>query len=228
MLFACGEDDAGGTSTTTTTKSGGGRALSASPTDGIATFYDADGSGNCSFDKSPGDLDVTAMALDEYAESASCGACLLVKGPKGEVTVRVVDSCPGCQGHGVNLDLSAQAFAKIAEPKDGRVSVTYRLVSCATSGNIAYHFKDGSSKWWTAIQIRDHRVPVTKVEYRKDSSWVEMKRADYNYFIEESGVGDQPGGLVLRITASDGQVIEETLKDGVQADKTVAGTKQFN
>ncbi|MBX3203611.1 MAG: hypothetical protein KF764_01020 [Labilithrix sp.] len=168
------------------------------------------------------------MAMPEYAASASCGACLLVKGPKGEVTVRVTDSCPGCEGSGINLDLSAQAFAKIAEPKEGRVAVTYQLVSCATSGNIAYRFKDGSSKWWTAIQIRNHRVPIAKVEYRKDGAWIAMSRESYNYFVEASGVGDQPGGLELRVTGIDGQVLEDKLAGGVEADKTVSGTKQFN
>ncbi|OJY15631.1 MAG: hypothetical protein BGO98_23420 [Myxococcales bacterium 68-20] len=226
VLLACGGNDLGA-SDTTSAKSGGGRALSSSPRQGVATFYDADGSGNCSFDASPGDLDVTAMAMPEYDASASCGGCLLVKGPKGEVTVRVTDSCPGCEGSGINLDLSAQAFAKIADPKEGRIDVTYQAVACATAGNVAYHFKDGSSKYWTAIQIRNHRVPVAKVEYKKGDAWVAMKRADYNYFIEASGVGDQPNGLSLRVTATDGQVVEDTLAGGVQAEQTVSGTKQF-
>ena len=225
--LACGGDGEGGTSSERSTRSGGGRALSTAPTSGIATYYDADGSGNCSFDKSPDDLDIVALALPEYDDSAACGACLAVTGPKGNVTVRVVDSCPGCAGNGVNLDLSAQAFAKIAEPKDGRVKVDYRLVSCATAGNVAYHFKDGSSKYWTAIQVRNHRVPIAEVAYRKGGSWAVMARADYNYFIEAKGVGDTPGGLELRVTASDGQIIEETLQGGVQAERTVTGTKQF-
>jgi expansin (peptidoglycan-binding protein) len=239
VLFslACGDEEttAGGSSSTKETTgssgpipggSGGGRPIASTPKDGIATFYDADGSGNCSFDKSPKDLDVTAMAMPEYADSASCGSCLLVKGPKGEITVRVVDSCPGCADHGVNLDLSAEAFAKIAEPKEGRISVTYQLVSCSVSGNLGYHFKDGSSQWWTAIQIRNHRVPIAKVEYSKNGSWIEMKREDYNYFVESDGVGT--GDLTLRVTATNGQVIEDTVAGGVVAEKTVTGTKQFD
>ena len=64
----------------------------------------------------------------------------------------------------MNLDLSESAFAKIADPKDGRISISYELVSCKVTGNIAYHFKDGSSKFWTAIQVRNHRVPISKLE----------------------------------------------------------------
>ncbi len=224
LVIACGGDGEGGTGSRGTRST---RPLSASITEGIATFYDADGAGNCSFEKSPGDLDVVALALPEYNDSAACGACLEVSGPKGDVTVRVVDSCPGCEGSGVSLALSAQAFAKIAEPKQGRVQVTYRLVSCATAGNVAYHFKEGSSKYWTAIQVRNHRVPIKSVEYRKDGAWVAMNREDYNYFVESKGVGDQPSGLSLRVTAIDGQTIEDTIAGSVQAEKTVTGTKQF-
>ncbi len=221
-IVACGDEDATGGG------SGPSRDLGVAKQDGVATFYDADGSGNCSFDKSS-DLDVAAMAKPEYNASASCGACLRVTGPKGDVLVRVVDSCPGCADGNVNLDLSAQAFAKIANPKDGRVPITYQLVSCQVTGNLAFHFKDGSSKYWTAIQVRNHRVPVKKLEYEKKGVYVTMERADYNYFIASDGVGDQPNGLKLRVTASDGQVIEDTLalSGGIQADSTVTGSKQF-
>lgn len=123
--------------------------------------------------------------------------------------MRVVDSCPGCEkGH---LDLSEQAFAKIADPKAGRVPITYQGVACGVTGNLSYHFKDGSSKFWTAIQIRNHKVPVTKVEYKKNGAFVDMPRSDYNYFIDSKGVGDQPNGIALRITSVDGQVIEDTV-----------------
>jgi expansin (peptidoglycan-binding protein) len=202
------------------------RPLTTEVQEGVATFYDADGTGNCSFDASPDD--VVALALPEYDESASCGGCLRVTGPDGEVTVRVVDSCPPCHEHGVNLDLSESAFAKIADPKRGRIPITYRLVECPVSGNLAFHFKSGSSKYWTAIQVRNHKLPIAKLEYRRGSSWVAMPRANYNYFVAEEGVGDQPNGLRLRVTASDGQRIEETLPGDIPSNRVVQGTKQFD
>lgn len=190
---------------------------------GIATFYDADGSGNCSFAKT-GDLHVVALNFPEYAESAMCGACLEVTGPKGTTKVRVTDSCPPCAKN--HLDLSKEAFLEIADEVQGRVSISYRTTPCGASGPIAYHFKDGSSKWWTAIQVRNHRLPVTKLEYQKSGAWVEMKRSDYNYFLEESGVGDTPSGLRVRVTAADGQTLEDTLP-GIEAEATVTGSGQF-
>ncbi len=89
---------------------------------GIATYYYATGSGACLFGASPSDLMVAAMNGDEYDNSAYCGGYVRVKGPKGEVTVRIVDLCPGCEaGH---LDLSREAFARIADLPQGRVSIT--------------------------------------------------------------------------------------------------------
>lgn len=219
VAVACGGSGAASVESTTA------RALSGETREGIATFYDADGSGNCSFD--PSASDVTALAMTAYAESASCGACLRVMGPRGEVTVRVVDSCPSCADSGIDLDLGAQAFAKIADPEEGRVPVTYELVACGASGNIAFHFKDGSSKYWTAIQIRNHNVPVATLEYARGGAFVPMRRESYNYFVEPRGVGDQPTGLLLRVTSHDGQVIEETLPGAIPSNETIAGSQQF-
>jgi expansin len=223
LVGACGGED----KTASAPAGGGGTLYSTAVREGVATYYDATGAGNCGFDATPDDLDVAAFDKNSYAGSAACGACVRVKGPDGEVTVRIVDSCPGCEAN--HLDLSKSSFAKIADPSRGRVPISFSTVACGVSGAMAFHFKDGSSKYWTAIQVRNHRLPVAKVEYQKAAgSFVEMKREDYNYFVESSGVGDLPSGLVLRVTAADGQVVEEKLAADIPSDKTVEGTKNFN
>lgn len=145
---------------------------------GIATYYlDADGSGACLFDPIPGDLMVAAMNADEYDNAAVCGSYVEVNGPNGTVTVRIVDLCADC--HTGHLDLSPEAFALIADLAQGRVDITWRVVSPAVSRPIAYHFKDGSNQWWTAVQVRNHRNPVAKFEYRTSAGqWVEVARTD--------------------------------------------------
>jgi expansin (peptidoglycan-binding protein) len=238
LIVACGSSDgaSSGSSSSSSSSSGGssssssggsssGTPFSTQVKNGVITYYDADGSGSCSYDPSPNDLDVAAFDLPEFAGSAACGSCVHVTGPKGEVTVRIVDSCPECeQGH---LDLSREAFAKIADIAAGHVEVTYQTVACNVTGPLAYHYKDGSSIYWTAIQVRNHRLPVVKLEYKKNGSYVAMPRMDYNYFVDENGVGDQPNGLALRVTAADGQVVEDVLAGGVQADTTIQGTARF-
>ena len=216
LVAACGSDGVASTPT------GPAPAIGQSET-GQATYYDATGAGSCSFDASPGDLDVAAMNHVEYANSAVCGACVHVVGPKGDVTVRVVDLCPECaQGA---LDLSAQAFAKIADPSAGRVPITWQVVACSVQGPIQYHFKDGSSRWWTAIQIRNHRVPVTKVEVKMaGGTWTDVARVDYNYFVVTGGVG--PGAFGVRVTGQTGSVVEDSIPS-VTAEATLAGAGQL-
>jgi expansin (peptidoglycan-binding protein) len=190
---------------------------------GLITYYDATGAGACSFGASPLDLDVAAITFREYGGSAACGACAEVKGPLGTVRVRIVDVCPGCTTAG-HLDLSRQAFAKIARPIDGRVAVSWRYVSCDVTGPIRYRFKEGSNPWWTALQVRNHAVSIQKLEWWKNGQWVALPRQSYNYFVQSSGMGSGP--LRVRVTASNGQVLEDTLP-GIQAGATFDGRAQF-
>ena len=164
---------------------------------GIATYYYADGSGACGFDPSPNDLMVAAMNAEEYNHAAYCGAFVQVNGRKGTITVRIVDLCPEClAGH---LDLSLQAFALIDDVPLGHVPITWRVVSPAIAGPIAYHFKDGSNQWWSAVQIRNHRNPIAKFEYWNSSAWITVPRVDYNYFVQTNpGMGVGP--YTFRVT----------------------------
>ena len=189
---------------------------------GIATWYDATGAGNCGYDASPNDMDVAAMDMPEFNNSAMCGACAEVDGPNGTVRVRIVDSCPECPaGH---LDLSKQAFAKISPVDAGRVQTQWRLVSCAVSGPVQYRVKEGSSAWWIGIQVRNHRLPISKLEWQNNGSWAEVHRENYNYFVNNSGMG--PGPVKIRITATDGQTLVDTLPE-IKAEKLYDGAAQF-
>jgi expansin (peptidoglycan-binding protein) len=164
---------------------------------GIATYYAATGAGACSFDPSPNDLMVAAMNAVEYNNAAYCGAFIQVNGRKGTVTVRIVDLCPEClAGH---LDLSREAFAQIDDLPLGRVPITWRVVSPNIAGPIAYHFKEGSNQWWTAVQIRNHRNPIAKFEYWTGSQWVAVPRESYNFFVQTNpGMGVGP--YTFRVT----------------------------
>ena len=173
---------------------------------GEGTYYDATGAGNCGFDASPNDLLVAAMNAADYNNAAWCGACLAVTGPMGSVTVRIVDQCPGC-AHG-DLDLSPEAFGMIAPLSAGRVAITWHEVACNVSGPIAYHFKDGANAYWTAIQIRNHRYPIAKVEAMVGSAYQDIGRVDYNYFVQSAGLG--PGPYTLRVTDTRGHVLDDS------------------
>lgn len=189
--------------------------------EGEATYYNANGTGNCSFEER--DTAVAALNTEEWDTSAMCGACAEVTGESGTTTVRIVDRCPGCKRG--DLDLSEEAFEKVAPLSKGRVPIKWRYVTCAVEGNLRYHFKDGSSQWWTAIQIRNHRLPISGVEWRKaGGEWARMNRQTYNYFVTGDGVGTGP--FELRITALGGAQVTDTLA-GVEDNEEVDGTVQF-
>lgn len=192
-------------------------------TGGEATYYYATGEGSCMFDASPGNLMVAAMNVSQYNVAAVCGQCIELNGPDGAIKVRIVDLCPGCQTG--DIDLSREAFALIADTIRGRVPITWRVVPCEVSGPIEYHFKDGSSQWWTAIQIRNHRNPIASVEYlTSGGTFKGVNRVNYNYFVESGGMG--PGPYIIRVTDVYGHVLVDSNVAHVE-NGTVAGGGQF-
>lgn len=212
----------------TSSSGGSGKPWSLEPKAGIATYYDATGAGACSFD-AVGDPHVVALGNPLYDDAALCGACLEVTGPKGTTKVRVVDRCPECPAE--HLDLSREAFGEIGEMKDGRIDVSFKFVQCDIASKMKYRFKDGSSRYWTAIQVSNHRLPISKLEFEKDGDWVTLERQEWNYFLTEEGVGPQPDGLAVRVTSIDGQVVEDRLpavpNDGALDTNLHDGTAQF-
>ena len=170
--------DSGQVTDETTATSGGdpsaGGVCGAGQHSGEATYYAADGSGNCSFDAGP-DVLIAAMNDADYADSAACGACVEVVGPDATIIVRIVDRCPGCpQG---DIDLGESAFTKIAAKELGRVPITWQYVPCPVEGALVYRFKEGSSQYWTAVQVRNHRNAIASFEYREGGgAWQPVTR----------------------------------------------------
>ncbi|WFE38727.1 expansin EXLX1 family cellulose-binding protein [Micromonospora sp. WMMD998] len=165
---------------------------------GKATFYDSKGAGgNCSRPAAPANRLYVALGPSEYAAGASCGGFLDVTGPRGSVRVLVMDQCPECAaGH---LDLSAEAFARIADPVQGVVKISYRaVVNPSLPGPLTFRLKEGSSQWWFAVLVGDHGNPLRSVEVRQNGSWRAADRQDYNYWLIPSGAG--PGPYSIRVT----------------------------
>lgn len=191
-----------------TLRSGPSPACAAPPTGntvhrGKATFYDSKGEGgNCSYPSAPADRLYVALGPSEYSAGAACGGYLDVTGPKGKVRVLIMDQCPECApGH---IDLSKEAFAKIANPVDGIVPVTYKAATNPTvPGPLSFRIKEGASRYWFAVLVDNHGNPLRSVEVRSGSTWRATERAEYNYWIYESGLG--PGPYTIRVTDVHGQ-----------------------
>ncbi|MBI5538176.1 MAG: hypothetical protein HY898_35970 [Deltaproteobacteria bacterium] len=190
---------------------------------GKASFYPATGAGNCSFEASAQDRMIGAMNRTEYAGSAVCGTCVLVHGPKADITIRIVDQCPECSVG--QIDLSQEAFAKIADIPRGIVPITWSFVPCSVQGPIVYHFMNGSTQWWTAVQIRNHQHAIQKLEYLgSDWRFHSVPRLDYNFFVQASGMG--PGPYTFRVTDIHGHVLQDAgIPGGDNVDSP--GRRQF-
>jgi expansin (peptidoglycan-binding protein) len=152
-----------------------------------ATFYASDGGGACSYDPGPDPLTV-AMNWSDYEDSKACGAYVLVRANGKSITVRVTNLCPAPCRVG-QLDLSREAFARLADPQQGEIPVTWTLVSPPLEKKISVRYKTGSSQWWCGIQVIDHRNPVARLEVQAGGQWKELRRAEYNYFLSENGAG---------------------------------------
>lgn len=164
---------------------------------GVATHYDAaDGDGACLYGPSP-DLMVAAMNHTDYETSKACGAYVLVRAANGaSVTVRITNECPLPCAPG-QLDLSKEAFAKLAGLSAGRIPVTWSLLSPSTSDTVSIRYKTGSSRHWCGIQALGHRNPLARLEVKTGSGWSRLTRTEYNYFLAPSGTGC---GGALRLT----------------------------
>ena len=70
---------------------------------------------------------------------------------------------------------------------------------------IAGMYREGSSRSWVAIQVRNHRLPITKLEVLPsgESAWRNAPRQSWNYFVVEGKVASGP--IRVRVTAIDGQ-----------------------
>lgn len=172
---------------------------------GEGTFYGYGGGGNCSFADPTSPVYTGAMNESQYDTAVTCGACVEVTGENGSLIISIEDRCPECQ-YG-DIDLSEEAFPLIADKVDGRVPITWKFVACPVSGAVKLYFKEGSSQYWTAVQVRNHKYPIAKLEYEVNGQWVEVERKMYNYFVVESGMG--PGPFNFRITDMYGSIIEE-------------------
>ncbi|MEV6523545.1 RlpA-like double-psi beta-barrel domain-containing protein [Longispora sp. NPDC051575] len=118
-----------------TTETPGGSTYPATPPhegsdefgSGTATYYDpspAPGvTGSCG-EVDTADQLVVAVSRTEMTRGL-CGRSMRVEGPRGTVTVRIVDTC-GC-GPG-SIGLTAAAFERIADLDLGQVNITWQLL----------------------------------------------------------------------------------------------------
>jgi expansin len=172
---------------------------------GIATHYVLTGLPNCSYSTPPANGLFVALSPSEYDGAAACGGYLNVTGPDGSVTVQVIDQCPECAtGH---IDLSEAAFAQLAPLSAGLINIHYQyLANPALPGPITMQVKQGSSQYWLALLADNTGNPLASVQVETASGgWLSLSRADYNFWIAQSGAGSGP--FTVRLTDTQGHQV---------------------
>lgn len=174
---------------------------------GEGTFYGGGYEGGCAMldPVSREDYWIVAMNLEDYNNAQLAGAYIEVTGELGTINMLVTDLLP--EGKKGDLDLYTDAFPLIAPAEKGRVPVSWRIIPLDSAENapISFKFKEGSSEFWCGVQVRNHRYPVTRLEYlNDDGEFIEIPRRQYNFF-ESMDMGAGP--FTFRITDIYGQVI---------------------
>ena len=169
---------------------------------GRATFYDAanpsGGKGASGYDvpSSSGDLaKVTAINNVQWNGSEASGGFLKVSGPKQRegaepIVVQVSDIL---YERADGLDLSEEAFTKIADPISGIVNVEYELIDPGDSFRTPHGYTIGqgivaegipeSNPWYGAVRLNNHRYPVESVDMLTEGGGtVPLERGSDNRF----------------------------------------------
>jgi expansin (peptidoglycan-binding protein) len=221
----------------------GGAPTCASPpagyADGSVTWYTLEqGSAavNCSYEivgRSPdvvanvpfgGGMYFGAMNTADYANAATCGACVEVtRDGARTVDVLIVDQCPTSTnpkctaGH---IDLSQAAFEQIGSVDEGYLGtshggavghISWKYIACPLTTSVSFRLKDASNAFWNQILVQGHRTLLAKLEVNVGGSWQAATRETYNYW--QLGGGDLGAAPYhVRATDVDGATIEASLK----------------
>jgi expansin (peptidoglycan-binding protein) len=179
-----------------------------------ATFTGSGYSGGSALlDPIPLDMEITALNPEDYncygIQAALAGAYLEVTGEKGTTIVYVTDLYP--EGAAGALDLCPTSFGKLDDMEKGKIDISWRIVAAPITGNVSYRIKEGSTTSWLAVQVRNHRYPVLKMECYINNTWVDMKKMHWNHFVIENVDSTTPK---IRITDIRGYVLTDTI-DGI-------------
>jgi len=137
--------------------------------------------------------------------------------------IKIVDQCPGC---GLNhLDLFPDAFASLANPTTGVISVTWSFIDCGITSPLQLHNKDGVSAYWFSMQVVNANKAVASLEVSIDggSTWTGTVRQSYNFFEYSSGFGTTT--VDVKVTSVDGDVI---IVNGVEVASGASTTASSN
>jgi expansin len=155
---------------------------------------------------------------------AVCDSCIRIKTAAGrEITARIVTY--GVTNEPGDIDVSPTVYEALDTGEYPR-TMTWQFAKCPDTGPLMYEFQTGAHTYWTSFWVRNQRVPVTKVVVKSasHSTFIELSRNTDGTLNDIKGFGE--GEFTLRLSAMDGQVIEDTFP-GFSAGELIESAKQF-
>jgi expansin (peptidoglycan-binding protein) len=105
--------------------------------------------------------------------------------------------------------------------------MTWQLAACPDDGSpLFYQFKSGANVWWTALWVRNARLPVAKVEVKSanHADWLALERVSDGSLVDAGGFGE--GAFTLRVTAVNGASVSDDFS-GFAPGGVVASAQQL-
>jgi expansin (peptidoglycan-binding protein) len=166
-----------------------------------------------------------AGVSNQFADGGGvCDACILIKTGTGrQIVARVVTY--GDTNEPGDIDVSPSVYEKLNSGEYPR-AMSWQFAKCPDTGTLRYEFQTGANVWWTSLWVRNPKVPLTKVEVKSTNhkTYVALARASDGTFTDASGFGE--GSFTFRLTALDGQTLEDTLPSFTPG-QIVVSPKQF-
>ncbi|XP_060066507.1 uncharacterized protein LOC132546808 [Ylistrum balloti] len=219
---------------------------------GTGTYYWYTEDGTCSYPppelppvaKHPGITDFVALNRPQFFGSLACGMCFSVNGSGvglglnpiiGQHIVFVKDMCPECKtGMAMGMKVCRGLFftfetglagdIDFSQTADGRWNISFQAIQCPV-GNTSIEYKlQGSNTYYLKLQVRNARIPATFVEMSTpDLSWFPLEHTTDGFWVARFPKGvTYP--LNLRLTAANGEVIQDTLSmDYIVNEKVLQG-----
>ena len=159
-----------------------------------------------------------ALTMRQFGQADWCGACAEVVGRSGQrVRVMIIDQCAGCADGGLDLPSGEDSpYRMLNLPgnpdvcRTGLQPIEWRIVPCETDGGVIVHYTEGFNQWTPAIQIRNHRLPIVRVDDFVEGQWREIDREAHNQYYLTPRSDSQAQPLIIRVTAIDGSQISGT------------------
>ena len=154
-----------------------------------------------------------------FGNSAQCGICYEMVGPKGAIKVRVEDYCPKdsesdyCSGDMFHFNIAHNSVSYIMG-NSNLANITFRMVSCDYTGNIKILTDKNTNHYYISFVVLDHNLAVSQVEIQEYGSgaWNNIERNPSNnnwvYYNLDAGLNFP---ITLRIYSINGDYVDLTM-----------------